>query len=115
MQVDGAVISSGIAEKPFRRHARMLFSVPVQLRHLMPGGIRSRHGISLDISEGGFGALIEGGLQVGDTVQIDMNLPKGEFCAIAVVRHSSTLRSGFEFLGLTPDERKSLASLVASA
>jgi hypothetical protein len=77
--------------------------------------MRSRRGISLDISENGIGALVEGGLQVGDTVQIEINLPSAGLRAIGIVRHSSSLRSGFEFFGLTPEERQGIASLVARA
>jgi len=42
--------------RPQQRYPRALFSVPVRLRHLEVGGIRSSSGISLDISEGGHGA-----------------------------------------------------------
>ena len=116
MQGDSGIVAPEIrTERPFRRHARMLFSVPVHLRHLIEGGIRSRHGISLDISESGLGALIEGGLQVGDTVQIEIKLPRSGLTAICVVRHSSSVRSGFEFIGLTPEERASISQMVATA
>jgi len=72
---------------PVRRYPRTLFSVPVTLRHLMTGGIRSLRGISLDISEGGFGAI---------------------------VRHTSSVRSGFEFLGLTAEERQQIANATGN-
>ena len=34
--------------------------------------------------------------------------------AVAIVRHASTGRSGFEFLGLTPEERQQIASVMSS-
>lgn len=95
-----------------RRHPRLLFSVPMKLRLLAAGGIRTHRGVSLDISESGMGALVEGRLGIGDTVQIELTLPSCELDAIAVVRHSSTLRSGFEFIGLTAEERASIAQMV---
>lgn len=98
-----------------QRHARVLFSTPIALRHLTAGGLRHSRGVSLDISEGGLGAMVEGSFQVGDTVSIEVKLPGSELSAIGVVRHSSTLRSGFEFLGLTPEERQCIATLVANA
>lgn len=98
-----------------RRHARMLLSVPVKLHHLVPGGVRFTHGISLDISTGGLGALVEGGLRVGETVSVELEWSDYELKAVAIVRHSSSLRSGFEFLGLTPEERDRIASLVGRA
>ena len=98
-----------------RRHSRLLYSTPLTLHHLATGGVRSSHGISLDISESGIGALVESSLQVGDTVELDVKLPDSDLNLVAIVRHSSSLRSGFEFLGLTLEERQRLARLVARA
>lgn len=98
-----------------QRHARMLFSVPVLLHHLVPGGVRFTHGISLDISESGLGALVENGLRAGETVSLEFDLPDHYVKAVAIVRHSSSKRSGFEFQSLTPDERQRIANLVGSA
>lgn len=72
-------------------------------------------GVSLDISESGVAALVDGGLGVGDTVQIELKLPSRELRAIAVVRHSSARRSGFEFIGLTGEERASISQMVNRA
>jgi c-di-GMP-binding flagellar brake protein YcgR len=96
-----------------RRHPRTLFSVPITLDHLSGHEVRSSHGISLDISEGGMGALVQADLKVGDTVQIHLPLPKHYLTAVAIVRHSSKTCSGFEFIELTPEERSHIA--VASA
>lgn len=98
-----------------QRHARMLVSVPIMLHHLVPGGVRFTHGISLDISEGGLGALMQGALRVGETVSLELELPGYELKGVAIVRHSSKVRSGFEFVGLTPEERQRIASMVTSA
>ena len=98
-----------------QRHRRILFSIPITLRHLMHGGVRASRGISLDISEGGIGALVEGGLRVGDAVEIEVQLPDRQLSALAIVRHTSSIRSGFEFFGLTAQERAHLASFVGTA
>ena len=98
-----------------QRHARMLLSIPITLHHLVPGGVRFTRGISLDISEGGLGALVQGGLRVGETVSVEFDLAARYLKAVAIVRHSSSMRSGFEFLGLTPEERGRIASLVNGA
>lgn len=94
-----------------RRHPRALFTVPLTLHHLGARGVRTSHGISLDISEGGLGALVQGSLQVGDTVAIDIPLPKSRLSAVAIVRHSSSVSSGFEFVGLTAEERLQIVSV----
>jgi hypothetical protein len=101
--------------RPVQRHPRVLYSIPVTLHRLASDGVQSAHGISLDISESGIGALLEGRLEVGETVGIDVPLPDLLVSTAAVVRYTSSARSGFEFLGLTPVERERIASLVGTA
>jgi hypothetical protein len=60
------------------------------------------------------GALVEGGLHIGDTVTLDLTLPDHALHAVAIVRHSSSIRSGFEFLGLTVEERLDIANVVGN-
>src|SRR5579859_2986847 len=98
-----------------RRYPRALFSVPLTVHHLVAGGVRTSHGISLDISAGGLGALVQGSLQVGDTVALDLPLAERMLSAIAIVRHTSDLSSGFEFVGLTPEERLHITSVAGGA
>jgi hypothetical protein len=96
------------AHGPVRRYPRTLFSVPVTLRHLVTGGIRITRGISLDISEGGLGAIVQGDLRVGEMVEIDVRIAEWRLSAVAIVRHTSGIQSGFEFLGLTAEERQQI-------
>jgi len=37
-------------------------------------------------------------------------LPGRTMNTVAIVRHTSSVRSGFEFLGLTPEERSRISS-----
>jgi c-di-GMP-binding flagellar brake protein YcgR len=104
---------SGVSERArVQRYPRTPFSVPLTIRYLKPGGIRTTHGISLDISEGGLGALVEGGLHIGETVAIDLLLQQHPLHTVAIIRHTSSIRSGFEFLGLTAEERQQIADEV---
>ena len=98
-----------------RRCSRMLFSVPITLHYLMAGRLRESHGISLDISEGGLGALVEGRLHTGEAVEVFFSLTGLLFNTVAIVRHSSSSRCGFEFLGLTSQERSKITSLTGSS
>lgn len=98
-----------------RRHRRALFSVPLTLHHPMAGGVRTSHGISLDICEGGIGALVRASLRVGDTVSIDLRLPEHVLSAVAIVRHTSDVSSGFEFVGLTREERLQILSVAGQS
>jgi hypothetical protein len=47
-------------------------------------------------------------------IEVDLQLPGQELTAVAIVRHSSRVRSGLEFVGLRPEERCRLAAIVAS-
>jgi c-di-GMP-binding flagellar brake protein YcgR len=95
-----------------RRHRRVLYSAPIRLHCLTPGGVRTSRGISLDISEGGIGALVQNDLMVGGVVEVDLQLPRCSLCAVAIVRHASSVRSGLEFLGLTPEERSQIVAVM---
>jgi hypothetical protein len=96
----------------FRRYPRVLFSVPITIRHLRRGGVRTTQGISLDLGEGGLGAIVRGDVQVGETVAIDFQLSEQLLKAVAIVRHTSSVHSGFEFVGLTPEERVQITSVI---
>lgn len=98
-----------------RRYPRALFSIPITLRHLCGGGVRSTRGISLDLGEGGLGAIVRGDLHVGETVAIDLRLSDQPVTTVAIVRHTSTIRCGFEFVGLTPEERSQITNIVGSS
>ena len=97
-----------------RRHVRTLFSVPIILRPLCRGGVRATRGVSLDLGEGGVGAIVQGDVQVGDTVAIDLQLSEQVLTTVAIVRHTSRVRSGFEFVGLTPEERMQITNLIGT-
>ncbi len=100
---------------PKREHARAIFSVPLTLRHSANEGFGAVRGISLDISQGGLGAMVQGNLQIGEAVQIDFALGKRKLTAAAIVRHTSNVRCGFEFLDLTDDERRQIMTLAGTA
>jgi hypothetical protein len=76
----------------------------------MTGGVGTSHGISVDISETGLGAVVHGKVRVGDAVGIDFPLEGYVLNLVAIVRHASTVHSGFEFLGLTAEERAQITN-----
>lgn len=110
-----AAIDSADSKIVNRRHARSLFSVPIILRHLCRGGVRATRGVSLDLGEGGVGAIVQGDVHVGDTVAIDLQLSEHVLTTVAIVRHTSLVRSGFEFVGLTPEERVQITNVIGIA
>ena len=95
-----------------RRHPRSPYSVPIFFHGIATGLIHTARGISLDISEGGLGALIEGTLRVGEMGAIDIPLPEHVLSAVAIVGHASEMNSGFEFVGLTAEERTEIQSIA---
>ncbi len=98
-----------------RHYPRILFSTPITLRRCCRGGVKSTHGISLDLGEGGLGAIMQGEVCVGETVAIDFRLSDKPVTTVAIVRHTSNVNSGFEFVGLTPEERSQIANLVGQS
>jgi hypothetical protein len=96
-----------------RIYPRIIFSVPLKVHHLRLGGISSSRGISLDLSEGGVGALVQIDLIVGEAVEIDLQLPSESLSTVAIVRYCSRTRAGFEFVGLLPEERNQIQAAVS--
>jgi len=96
-----------------RRYPRWIFSTPFTVCHLDVGGVRKLHGITLDLSEGGMGALVQGNLELGEAVEIDLHFEGQDFNAVAIVRHTSSVRSGFEFLGMTTEERSQITQIIS--
>ncbi len=99
----------------FRQHPRILFTIPITVCHLRRGGVCTTRGISLDLGQGGMGAIVEGDVEVGETVEIEFRLQGQPMTTVAIVRHTSASRSGFEFVGLTPEERLQIATTVGQA
>lgn len=106
---------SGSPTVSTRKHPRSLFSVPFELRTLGASEPSPLHAISLDISESGLGALVQGNLNVGESVQVDIPLGDKTVSIVAVVRHTSPLRSGFEFQRLSERDRQYITRAVATA
>ncbi len=90
-----------------RRIPRYPVAVPVDVTVLRSGLPSSIPGRSLDIGEGGVAAVLAAELQTGEWVAVEFQLPNAGYPlqTKAVVRHHNQLRCGFEFLGLSRDQR----------
>jgi hypothetical protein len=91
-----------------RQHPRYVFTVPVTIRHWPPQGFRTARGMTVDISEGGMAAILPDSLRVGEIVEIDLSLPVGLLNTLATVKYNAQNRSGFEFVGLSAQERQQI-------
>src|SRR5216684_3745442 len=90
-----------------RRIPRYPVAIPVDVTVLRSGLPSSIPGRSLDIGEGGVAAVLAAELQTGEWVAVELQLPNIGYAlqTKAVVRHHNQLRCGFEFLGLSRDQR----------
>jgi TonB family protein len=90
-----------------RRIPRYSVAIPVDITVLRSGAPASIPGRSLDLGEGGVAAVLAAELQLGEWVAVEFLLPNAghAFQTKAVVRHHNQLRCGFEFLGLSGDQR----------
>lgn len=79
----------------------------VILRSGVPETIPAR---TIDLGEGGIGAIAAGELQAGQSVGIELFLPEVSrpVRARALVRHQQYLRCGLQFLSLSPQEQEVL-------
>src|ERR1700676_792713 len=92
-------------ERGFPRHP---VNVTLDLIALRSGVPENLPGRCTDISEAGVGAVVAGELAAGLQVAVELRLPNvgvpGR--ARALVRYQSRLRCGFEFVGLSMEQRE---------
>ena len=90
-----------------RRIPRYPVAIPVDITVLRSGTPASIPGRSLDLGEGGVAAVLAAELALGEWVGVRFLLPNAgqALQTKAVVRHHNQLRCGFEFLGLSQDQR----------
>lgn len=110
MQLHSELEQTDVSGRAVRRHVRHLYSVPVQLRRISADREQSSHGITLDVSEGGFAAMVEAKLNAGETVIAHFLFPSACLDARAAVRYAGSSRSGFEFLDLPQEARRQIAA-----
>jgi len=85
-------VPSPATDRSIRRYPRSIFTAALTLRHLGVSGVCKLRGITLDVSEGGMGALVQGNLQMGEAVEVDLHFEGKVLNAVAIVRHTSNVR-----------------------
>jgi TonB family protein len=95
-------------EAPERGFPRHPMNVPLDLIALRSGVPENLPGRCTDISEAGVGAVVAGELVAGQQVAVELRLPNVgvPVRARALVRYQSRLRCGFEFVGLSVEQRE---------
>jgi hypothetical protein len=95
-----------------RRQPRFLISVPASLARPEPSGMPAVHGLSLDLSLSGASAVLCGPPAVGERVRLSLQFSGASLEILAIVRHSHSTRSGFEFVDLSQAHREQLENRI---
>ena len=100
-QVPNGSKSADLADR--RRHARYRFSEPMQV---CCNDGACLDGISVEMSQSGMSAMIQGALRPGDVVRLQ---PVTGVTTAAVVHHKLGMLYGFEFLELAREQAGKIA------
>ena len=86
-----------------RAHARYLLD-----RRLVVKAQATLHGRTKDIAEGGLGATIPGNIEIGDIVELELQLQETQdpLKIRAEVRYRRGFQYGFRFLNITEQQRE---------
>ena len=95
-----------------RRHTRYLLNAPITAVLSGTPEIRSRSR-TLDVSESGIGGLFHDNWEPGLRLNLEIAVPIGRvpLKLVAIVRHHTDVRYGFEFIDVLPQERATLREL----
>jgi TonB family protein len=93
-----------------RRVPRFAMQAPLDVTVLRSGIPDTVPGRSVNVCERGIAAMLAGELVPGETVGIEVKLPRGPSALRmrALVRHQDKLRCGLEFLGLSAEQRAAI-------
>ncbi|MGA8867841.1 MAG: PilZ domain-containing protein [Candidatus Sulfotelmatobacter sp.] len=96
-----------------RRHPRYRANFAVNVVLFTDNIYQKLDGHCLDLSEAGMGILMAAELNNGEVASLSFSPPNsGPWELRAVVRHRRGYQYGFEFLSLTEEQKKQLASHV---
>jgi hypothetical protein len=99
------------ARPPVGRAARRRLAVPVSVTVLRSGVPDAVPGRSIDVGEGGVGAVLAAELFPGELVGVEFRLPESGFVlAKARVCYQERLRCGLQFLAIPADQREMLGA-----
>jgi hypothetical protein len=104
---------TGKAQPHTRHFTRHRFDVRIQASVFRQGATLACWGRTSELSMDGIGATLSGELQVGEVVSLEfaIPLPPNLMKLRAVVRYSEGLRSGFEFLVVTDEQKRILGEI----
>src|SRR5580704_4178194 len=100
-----------------RRGVRYRVQARLDVTVLRSGIPATFPGRSVNLGEGGVAAVLAGELLPGETVGVEIRLPRaaGPLRTRALVRHHDKLRSGMEFVGLSAGQQAAIRDWVGKA
>jgi TonB family protein len=100
-----------------RRQMRYRLQAPLDVTVLRSGVPHTLPGRSVNLGEGGLGAVLAGELSPGESVGVEIWLPVATdpLRTRALVRHHDRLRSGMEFVGLSARQKATLRGWLEEA
>ena len=103
-----AAPSLALDKTPRRGFPRQPINVPLDVIALRSGVPENLPGRCTDLSEAGVGGMVAGELAAGQQVAVELRLPNVgvPVRARALVRYQGSLRCGFEFVGLSIEQRE---------
>lgn len=98
-----------------RRFQRLALTAPVDVVILKSGVPATIPGRAIDVSEGGISTILAAELRPGEPVGVDFRLStfSPPIQARAVIRHSSLMRHGLQFLAMSPEQLVTLRTWLA--
>lgn len=98
-----------------RTGTRRRLAVPMNVTVLRSGVPEAVPGRSIDVCEGGVGAVLAGELFPGELVGVEFELPQaGSVLAKARVCYHERLRYGLQFLAIPPEQRAMIGDWIAA-
>ena len=97
-----------------RRFTRHRTDLPLTVAVLRPEGYVRLQGRCHEIAEGGLGGVISTALVSGEVVSLEFSIPDvpQPLALRAVVRHRAGFVHGFEFIGLSPEQRECILTFA---
>ena len=98
-----------------RRWRRLQVDLPIQLYVRNGSSQIVVPGRAMEISEGGFSAMLTEEFQIGEAVEVSFELPStGHITMDATVRNKNLFRYGFEFNCLSEEARQQITKACES-
>src|SRR6266496_6690132 len=94
--------SQGQSERRTRPRYALVTSIRAHAK--CPDRVIRSQGMTVEISEGGVSAYLQGEFEAGQQVELELDLPTGPLELSAIVRNCLGHRFGFQFLELLPEQ-----------